>query len=158
MRNVRTRSDTAEEQNQLVPHFGILETTKRMFTYLQRLIVWAVSIKDMIGEDVTLQAILSFAADPATAEFLQTEQGDFTRKALLYAERGRSRSLVQQLLANKLLDKPIHSMVNFSMTDDQVITNHFPKLSLINSLVLLTKCMACLDLRFLQSPVFASSS
>lgn len=88
-----------------------------IFTHLQRLIASAVAIKDMIGEDAELLRILSFKADPATAEFLRWERGDLTRKALLWAERGRSQSLVQQLLPNK----SIHGMVN--MADDQLVIN-----------------------------------
>lgn len=153
MQNVRTPSDTAEEQNQLARQISILETTKRMFTFLQRLILWAVAIKDMIGEDVAVQEILSYKPDPATGLFLQTERGDLTRKALLWAERGRSRSLVQQLLANKPLDKPIHSMVNFNMTDDQVLTKQFPKLSLI-----LWSSQNNLPRLHISPAVFASSS
>jgi len=109
---------TAEEQSQHVPHLGSSEGKKKAYTFLQRLTVWAVAMKDMIGEDAELRRVINVGADPATAEFLRCERGHLTRKALIWAEKGRSRSLVQQPPANN----STHGMAN--MADILEVTYH----------------------------------
>lgn len=104
---------------QLVPLLSTVEATKKLFTFLQRLMGYEVLVRKLIERD---SGLLRFVECPETVGYLHSDDLTPEQKALLWSEAGRSRSLMCQLLANRLQDQPINSMVkdlNSTLTDQE---------------------------------------
>lgn len=126
---IPTIDTTSSEQMSLVPSLKTVETTTtKIFTFFQHLMVYDRNVRTTLKDDCLLHDIVT-GNNREIVEPLRRQPDELTlsQQALIWAERGRSRSLANQVLQNKVPEVPLsNDVTDFNMPD--VVINWIQKL------------------------------